>query len=435
MGLYYDDFIPDQIYQSNVCILDIDNGKLDHPEDVPQFPKYRQVSDEIHRIITQCQESFAKQKRQLNLETAAIASSEIPKVVMRRKGANKRDDLWSMKRMSRSFDNHDTLKAAEDVYHQQREQEALVSNEDDNRNSPGRSEYDDGYETSSQSPVSAETQVYFQVSGPVFPSNGLNQLFQGLRLNHAVRDLLLNHFACLFYSYDSFVISEHTSQQPRDSVVNFDKASFLSDQPDSFLPFLAAFLETMIFNAFIGSKILSHLQPDLDENVVIFDQKIRQVREKLAALKVQTPTIEKPADIPIHGGDSVRESPHKNLILEESQLSTPSTPMTQMDYEVRLPHALPGTAIRNYGGFFPDIDRRLFETNVFANTNSPWRQQKQAPMPNTPIHTPKKRNMEDPTKSHWKFVEQLLKETKSKFRHTFKKMFFVARPCTQFDIQ
>uniref|UniRef100_A0A914Q1R3 UDENN domain-containing protein n=1 Tax=Panagrolaimus davidi TaxID=227884 RepID=A0A914Q1R3_9BILA len=306
--------------------------------------------------------------------------------------------------MSRSFDNHESLKAADEVYRHQREQEQAIGlqEEDDNRNnSLARmiGENDDGYETASQSPISAETQVYFQ----------------GLRLNHAVRDLLLNHFACLFYSYDSFVISEQSSQQPRDSVANFDKASFLSDQPDSFLPFLAAFLETQMFASFIDSKILSHLQSDIDENVVIFDSKIKQVREKLAALKVQTPTIEKPADI---------------MINEEPRLLSPTMPSMHMDYEVRQPHILPGTAIRNYGGFFPDIDRRLFETNpISSSTHSPWKQQKQrqrnnsfglmdesSSVNNTPKHTPKKRSGDDPTRSqaHWKFVEQLLKETKTK---------------------
>uniref|UniRef100_A0A914YJ35 DDENN domain-containing protein n=1 Tax=Panagrolaimus superbus TaxID=310955 RepID=A0A914YJ35_9BILA len=215
-----------------------------------------------------------------------------------------------------------------------------------------------------------------------------------------------------------FVISEQSSQQPRDSVANFDKASFLSDQPDSFLPFLAAFLETQMFASFIDSKILSHLQSDIDENVVIFDSKIKQVREKLAALKVQTPTIEKPADI---------------MINEEPQLLSPSMPTMHMDYEVRQPHILPGTAIRNYGGFFPEIDRRLFEPIILSSaTHSPWKQQKQRQrnnsllddLPsgnNTPKHTPKKRGAaDDPTRSqaHWKFVEQLLKETKSKFKNT-----------------
>ncbi|KAE9554199.1 hypothetical protein FO519_002563 [Halicephalobus sp. NKZ332] len=296
MGLCYDDFIPDQIYQSNICILDIDNKKLDFPEDVPPFPKHRQL------------------------------------------------------------------------------------------------ENDDGYETASQSPISEETQNYFQ----------------GLRLNQAVRDLMLNHFACLFYSYDSFLIGEGSTS--RDSVVNFDKASFLSDQPDSFLPFLAAFLETQMFASFIDAKILSQFH-SYDENIKVFDQKILQVRERLTAMKVQTPTIEKPADI---------------LLAEDSREVFCPLPISaiQMDYEVRQPRQLPGTSIRNYGGFFPEMDPRVFETNLEINsTHSPWKQQKQRQRTNslfeesslTPKNTPKKKsNEENKSREHWKFVEQLLKETKAK---------------------
>ena len=42
-----------------------------------------------------------------------------------------------------------------------------------------------------------------------------------------------------FFCRESWEIS-------RDSVVSFDKASFLSDQPDSHLAFLAAVLETQV---------------------------------------------------------------------------------------------------------------------------------------------------------------------------------------------
>lgn len=43
----------------------------------------------------------------------------------------------------------------------------------------------------------------------------------------------------------------------RDSVANFDSASFLSDQPNSSIPFLAAFLETQLFATFIDAKFLA----------------------------------------------------------------------------------------------------------------------------------------------------------------------------------
>lgn len=72
-----------------------------------------------------------------------------------------------------------------------------------------------------------------------------------MKLNNSIREVFLNRFAWLLYSYEHFVITANAADKDlyfasRDSVVNFDKAAFLSDQPDSNLPFLAAFLETQV---------------------------------------------------------------------------------------------------------------------------------------------------------------------------------------------
>lgn len=71
-------------------------------------------------------------------------------------------------------------------------------------------------------------------------------------MNNAIREVFLNRFCWLLYSYEHFVIGaacndKETFFANRDSMANFDKAAFLSDQPDSNLPFLAAFLETQVF--------------------------------------------------------------------------------------------------------------------------------------------------------------------------------------------
>lgn len=78
-------------------------------------------------------------------------------------------------------------------------------------------------------------------------------IFKGLKFNHLIRELFLCHFASLFATYEHFLTGSHSKEQEnQESVVNFDKASFLSDQPESYLPFLAAFLETqVIFFVFI----------------------------------------------------------------------------------------------------------------------------------------------------------------------------------------
>lgn len=43
----------------------------------------------------------------------------------------------------------------------------------------------------------------------------------------------------------------------RESMQNFDKTAFLSDQPDPHLPFLSRFLETQMFASLIDNKVLA----------------------------------------------------------------------------------------------------------------------------------------------------------------------------------
>lgn len=72
-----------------------------------------------------------------------------------------------------------------------------------------------------------------------------------MKINNAVREVFINRFVWLLYSYEHFVINTachdlETYFASRESVSNFDKAAFLSDQPSKNLPFLAAFLETQV---------------------------------------------------------------------------------------------------------------------------------------------------------------------------------------------
>uniref|UniRef100_A0A914ELA0 DENN domain-containing protein 5A n=1 Tax=Acrobeloides nanus TaxID=290746 RepID=A0A914ELA0_9BILA len=272
MGLCYDDNIPDQIYQSNICILDIDTGKLDLPEDVPPFPRHRQLATEIVSIIDKMNESLD--------ENSA---------------------------------HHQTL-------------------------------------------LNQEAKTYLQ----------------GLKFNNAIRELILYHFGCLFHNYESFLISDTLGQDSldgytsnRDSVVNFDKASFLSDQADSYLPFLAAFLETQMFTSFVDSKILSQWQKP-DENIVLFDQKLVVLREKLGVVNTtRTPIIDNPPEF-----------------IFSDQLRSPWKEKRQ----------------KQRMNIFEDSTNRLM---------SP--QKKLQTLENDDTDSPKKI-----AHQNWKFVEQLLKETKTK---------------------
>ena len=108
---------------------------------------------------------------------------------------------------------------------------------------------------------------------------------QCLVFNQAIRELFARTFVGLFANYESFVIGRGGGDEAegRDSVVNFDRASFLSDQPDSFLPFLTAFLETQMFTSFVDAKLLASTQARaVDENIALFDLRIAEARDRAA---------------------------------------------------------------------------------------------------------------------------------------------------------
>lgn len=63
----------------------------------------------------------------------------------------------------------------------------------------------------------------------------------------------------------------------RESLANFDKATFLSDQPVAHLPFLSRFIESQMFASFIDNKILSFWGKE-NANQKLFDGRIRQLR-------------------------------------------------------------------------------------------------------------------------------------------------------------
>lgn len=62
-------------------------------------------------------------------------------------------------------------------------------------------------------------------------------------------------------------------------VHNFDKATFLSDQPDQNLPFLSRFIETQMFASLIDRKIVSLSgESEADPNLTVFELRVKILR-------------------------------------------------------------------------------------------------------------------------------------------------------------
>lgn len=112
--------------------------------------------------------------------------------------------------------------------------------------------------------------------GPFTPHE---QYCEDLRLNNSIREIFLNRFVQMFAAYENFVILPNQGKEEwlsnRDSLQNFDKASFLSDQQQQHRPFLSRFLESQMFATLIDNKIMSVWDGNIDSNLRLFDNRIK----------------------------------------------------------------------------------------------------------------------------------------------------------------
>uniref|UniRef100_A0A2A4JW91 UDENN domain-containing protein n=2 Tax=Heliothis virescens TaxID=7102 RepID=A0A2A4JW91_HELVI len=111
--------------------------------------------------------------------------------------------------------------------------------------------------------------------------NDEEQYNEDIRFNIAIRETFLNRFVHIFLMYENFVIMPDQDRESwltsRESMVNFDKASFLSDQPQRHRPFLSRFLETQMFATLIDNKIMGNWG-EYDANLQVFEHRIKTVR-------------------------------------------------------------------------------------------------------------------------------------------------------------
>lgn len=112
--------------------------------------------------------------------------------------------------------------------------------------------------------------------------SAVEQYYQDLRINNSLREIFLNRFVHMFHAYEYFVIYPNQAKDEwlsnRETLQNFDKSSFLSDQPEHHRAFLSRFLESQMFATLIDNKILAMWEPQPDEQLQLFDQRIKLLR-------------------------------------------------------------------------------------------------------------------------------------------------------------
>nr|AAH22119.1 Dennd5a protein [Mus musculus] len=251
------------------------------------------------------------------------------------------------------------------------------------------------------------------------------------QLNIQIREVFANRFTQMFADYEVFVIQPSQDKESwftnREQMQNFDKASFLSDQPEPYLPFLSRFLETQMFASFIDNKIMCHDDDDKDPVLRVFDSRV----DKIRLLNVRTPTL--------------RTSMYQKCTTVDEAEKAIELRLAKIDHTAVHPHLLDMKIGQGKyePGFFPKLQSDVLCTgpasNKWTKRNAPaqWRRkdrQKQhtehlrldndqrekyiqeARNMGSTIRQPKLSNLSPSViaQTNWKFVEGLLKECRNK---------------------
>ncbi|XP_059264595.1 DENN domain-containing protein 5A isoform X3 [Mustela nigripes] len=383
--------------EANLCFVDIDNHFIELPEDLPQFPNKLEFVQEVSEILMafgippegnlHCSESASKLKR--------LRASEL--VSDKRNGNIAGSPLQSYELLK---ENETIARLQALVKRTGVSLEKLEVREDPSSNKDLKVQCDE-----------EELRIY--------------------QLNIQIREVFANRFTQMFADYEVFVIQPSQDKESwftnREQMQNFDKASFLSDQPEPYLPFLSRFLETQMFASFIDNKIMCHDDDDKDPVLRVFDSRV----DKIRLLNVRTPTL--------------RTSMYQKCTTVDEAEKAIELRLAKIDHTAIHPHLLDMKIGQGKyePGFFPKLQSDVLSTgpasNKWTKRNAPaqWRRkdrQKQhtehlrldndqrekyiqeARNMGSTIRQPKLSNLSPSViaQTNWKFVEGLLKECRNK---------------------
>ncbi|XP_070802985.1 DENN domain-containing protein 5B isoform X2 [Pituophis catenifer annectens] len=243
--------------EANLCFVDIDNHFIELPEELPQFPNKLNFIQEISEVLLQfgvplegrhhCSESAAKLK---NLVLNDLANDK--------KNGNVPSNTINVYELLKGNETIARLHALAKRTGVAVDKMAITA-----------------------SLAEKETDVKRHCD---------EQELKDYKLNVQLREVFANRFTQMFSDYEAFVIQAAQDRESwltnREQMQNFDKASFLSDQPEPYLPFLSHFIETQMFATFIDNKIMSQWE-EKDPFLRVFDSRI----EKMKLYNVRIPSL------------------------------------------------------------------------------------------------------------------------------------------------
>nr|CAB3237349.1 DENN domain-containing protein 5A-like [Phallusia mammillata] len=405
-----------QAIEVNQCYVDLDKFIVESPEEQPTFPNQPEIVCKIKHFLEEYQEWH---------ETT-----------------NEANEGLSNKANSPTLDNNNSPTAAD-----QMETSNLKANETLSRvaNIAQKAGVIDC--------VDDLDSLHANVGGSVSRASTVHKVQDGVLreqyFNIKVRETVAASFLSVFAQYDKFIIQPTQDENGTwnfsvDTQDNFDKTSFLSDQPESNLRFLCSFLDTQMFASLVDNAIIAHQaqgnEQDVKDNLLrLFDDRIEQAK---LPPDVRSPTSADLATAPTRSF-SVSSASYYDFhdvkpLIKKSQ-SAVKKRLTHIEIVSVPPHIVHGQVsstdtginIMNMPGTLPSLQSSLLESEgigtkkrhlrrrdesrvAFRQPSQKWRKIQQARskllrQPSMSEYSP-----EVIAQTNWKFVEKLLKDVKLK---------------------
>lgn len=283
MGLHSENLDASVQQKVGLCYVDIDNKTIQLPEELPTFPHKPDLIAEIYEALGKFQ---LKEKIEPPSPSQEFESTILnPKNLMMNnnfffQSPSNNDKYHNIQyqRLSASPAPAATLTLTKS----RRKKHSLhdfISDFDYSGPSSGNSE---------RQSQSSESITSKRSSTGSMTNN--EQYYNDLRLNAEIREIFLNRFCQVFLDYEQFVILPNQNKSEwlknRESMHNFDKASFLSDQTTQYRPFLSQFLESQMFATLIDNKIMTSFDDKPSGSGSSTDPKTKQPDEDFSSFDV-----------------------------------------------------------------------------------------------------------------------------------------------------
>lgn len=251
--------------EATLCYVDIDKKLIQLPEELPMFPHKTEFCGEINTVLDRYRVKHANAPAALSPRPSTL-NKEINDLMTTSCTLPSSGLNFSRRKLSYRSNYDDRFAVSE--------KESLLSRPESpkrSNNIPRLDEVDD-----CMPPANHQKSTE--------PLNSEEQYSQDLKINNSIREIFLNRFVQTFASYEHFVIFPAQSKNDwltnRESLQNFDKASFLSEHPQHHRPFLSRFLESQMFATLIDHKILTSFEKHANPHpeIRLFDQRIKNLR-------------------------------------------------------------------------------------------------------------------------------------------------------------